>query len=284
MKQYLDALKYILKNGEEVKDRTGVGTRTVFGYQMRFDLSKGFPAVTTKKLAWKSVVSELLWFLEGGTDERRLAEIRYDDTRENITDKSTIWTANANKQGVELGYTNTDTIKALGPVYGKQWRNFGGVDQIAKIVDEINTNADSRRIILSAWNVPEIPEMALPPCHTLAQFKVINGKLSCQLYQRSADMFLGVPFNIASYSLLTHMLAQICGLEVGEFIWTGGDCHIYNNHIEQVEQQIKRRSKKLPQLEMPAFSSLDRILETTVNDYKLLNYNPMDSIKAPMAV
>ena len=284
MKQYLDALKYILKNGEEVKDRTGVGTRTVFGYQMRFDLSKGFPAVTTKKLAWKSVVSELLWFLEGGTDERRLAEIRYDDTRENITDKSTIWTANANKQGVDLGYTNTDTIKALGPVYGKQWRNFGGVDQIAKIIDEINTNADSRRIILNAWNVPEIPEMALPPCHTLAQFRVINSKLSCQLYQRSADMFLGVPFNIASYSLLTHMLAQICGLEVGEFIWTGGDCHIYNNHIEQVEQQIKRRSKKLPQLEMPAFGSLDRILETNVGDYKLLDYNPMDSIKAPMAV
>jgi thymidylate synthase len=284
MKQYHDALKYILKNGEEVNDRTGVGTRTVFGYQMRFDLSKGFPAVTTKRLAWKSVVSELLWFLEGATDERRLAEILYNDTRENLTDKTTIWTANADKQGKELGYTNTDTIKALGPVYGKQWRNFGGVDQIAKIIDEINTNADSRRIILSAWNAPEIPEMALPPCHTLAQFRVINGKLSCQLYQRSADMFLGVPFNIASYSLLTHMLAQICGLEVGEFVWTGGDCHIYNNHVEQVEQQIKRRPKKLPQLEMPAFGSLDRILETTVNDYKLLNYDPMDSIKAPMAV
>ena len=284
MKQYHDALKHILKNGEEVNDRTGVGTRTVFGYQMRFDLSKGFPAVTTKRLAWKSVVSELLWFLEGGTDERRLSEILYNDTRENLTDKTTIWTANADKQGKELGYTNTDTIKALGPVYGKQWRNFGGVDQIAKIIDEINTNADSRRIILSAWNAPEIPEMALPPCHTLAQFRVINGKLSCQLYQRSADMFLGVPFNIASYSLLTHMLAQICGLKVGEFVWTGGDCHIYNNHVEQVEQQIKRRPKKLPQLEMPAFGSLDRILETTVNDYKLLNYNPMDSIKAPMAV
>ena len=284
MKQYLDALKFILKNGEDVEDRTGVGTRTVFGYQMRFDLQKGFPAVTTKRLAWKSVVSELLWFLEGGTDERRLAEILYNDTRENLTDKTTIWTANANKQGAGLGYTNTDTIKALGPVYGKQWRNFGGVDQIARIIDEINTNKDSRRIIMSAWNVPEIPEMALPPCHTLAQFRVINGKLSCQLYQRSADMFLGVPFNIASYSLLTHMLAQITGLEVGEFVWTGGDCHIYNNHMEQVEQQIKRRPKKLPQLEMPAFGSLDRILETTVNDYKLLNYNPMDSIKAPMAV
>ena len=284
MKQYLDALKHILKNGEEVNDRTGVGTRTVFGYQMRFDLQKGFPAVTTKKLAWKSVVSELLWFLEGATDERRLAEILYGDTRENLTEKNTIWTANADAQGKALGYTNTDTIKALGPVYGKQWRNFGGVDQIAKIIDEINTDADSRRIILNAWNVPEIPEMALPPCHTMAQFRVVNSKLSCQLYQRSADMFLGVPFNIASYSLLTHMLAQICGLEVGEFVWTGGDCHIYNNHVEQVEQQIKRRPKKLPQLEMPAFGSLDRILETNVGDYKLLNYDPMDSIKAPMAI
>ena len=284
MKQYLDALKYIIKNGEQVNDRTGVGTHTVFGYQMRFNLAEGFPAVTTKKLAWKSVVSELLWFLEGGTDERRLAEILYGDTRENLIEKNTIWTANADAQGKELGYTNTDTIKALGPVYGKQWRNFGGVDQIAKIIDEINTNADSRRIILNAWNVPEIPEMALPPCHTMAQFRIINGKISCQLYQRSADMFLGVPFNIASYSLLTHMIAQICGLEVGEFIWTGGDCHIYNNHIEQVEQQIKRRPKKMPKLEMPAFGSLDRILETNVNDYKLLNYNPMDSIKAPMAV
>lgn len=284
MKQYLDALKYVLKNGEQVNDRTGVGTLTVFGYQMRFDLQKGFPAVTTKRLAWKSVVSELLWFLEGGTDERRLAEILYGDTRENLNGKNTIWTANADAQGKELGYTNTDSIKALGPVYGKQWRNFGGVDQIAKIIDEINTNADSRRIILNAWNVPEIPEMALPPCHTMAQFRIINGKISCQLYQRSADMFLGVPFNIASYSLLTHMIAQICGLEVGEFIWTGGDCHIYNNHIEQVEQQIKRRPKKMPKLEMPAFGSLDRILETNVNDYKLLNYNPMDSIKAPMAV
>ena len=284
MKQYHDALKYILENGKDRNDRTGVGTRGVFGYQMRFNLRENFPAVTTKKLAWKSVVSELLWFLEGGTDERRLAEILYNETRENITDKTTIWTANADKQGKELGYTNTNTIKALGPVYGKQWRNFGGVDQIAKIIDEINTNADSRRIILSAWNAPEISEMALPPCHTLAQFRVINGKLSCQMYQRSADMFLGVPFNIASYSLLTHMIAQITGLEVGEFVWTGGDCHIYNNHVKQVEEQIKRRPRKLPQLEMPAFGSLDRILETTVNDYKLLNYNPMDSIKAPMAV
>jgi len=284
MKQYIDALKFILKNGENVNDRTGVGTKSVFGYQMRFDLSKGFPAVTTKKLAWRSVVSELLWFLEGGTDERRLAEILYNDTRENIADKTTIWTANADKQGKDLGYTNTSLIKSLGPVYGKQWRNFGGVDQIAQIIDQINTQPDSRRIIMSAWNAAEIEKMALPPCHTLAQFRVVNNKLSCQLYQRSADMFLGVPFNIASYSLLTHMIAQITGNQVGEFIWTGGDCHIYNNHVEQVNEQIKRRPKKLPTLELPTFSNLERILETTVDDYKLINYKPMDSIKAPMAV
>jgi len=284
MKQYIDALKFILKNGENVNDRTGVGTKSVFGYQMRFDLSKGFPAVTTKKLAWRSVVSELLWFLEGGTDERRLAEILYNDTRENIADKTTIWTANADKQGKDLGYTNTSLIKSLGPVYGKQWRNFGGVDQIAQIIDQINTQPDSRRIIMSAWNAAEIEKMALPPCHTLAQFRVVNNKLSCQLYQRSADMFLGVPFNIASYSLLTHMIAQITGNQVGEFIWTGGDCHIYNNHVEQVNEQIKRRPKKLPTLELPPFSNLERILETTVDDYKLINYKPMDSIKAPMAV
>lgn len=284
MQQYHDALKHILNNGEDVQDRTGTGTRSVFGYQMRFNLQEGFPAVTTKKLAWKSVVSELLWFLEGSTDERRLAEILYDDTRENLVGKTTIWTANANKQGQELGYVNTDTTKELGPVYGRQWRDFGGVDQVAKIIDEININAESRRIIMSSWNPPEIDKMALPPCHTLAQFRVIKGKLNCQMYQRSADMFLGVPFNIASYSLFLHMIAQITGLAVGDFIWTGGDCHIYKNHMDQVKEQIKRKPRALPTLEMPAFGSLDRILETKVGDYKLLNYNPMDSIKAPMAV
>jgi thymidylate synthase len=286
MKQYLDALQYILDNGEDVKDRTGVGTRTVFGYQMRFNLQQEFPAVTTKKLAWKSVVSELLWFLEGSSNERRLAEILHEKPREELEDKTTIWTANANAQGKALGYKDGE----LGPVYGHQWRSWDirgfatGIDQIRNIIEQIKTEPDSRRIILSAWNVASIPNMALPPCHTLAQFKVINGKLSCQLYQRSADMFLGVPFNIASYSLLTHMFAQICDLKVGEFIWTGGDCHIYSNHMEQVKQQLERIPMKGPILEMPAFKNLAELLQTKTSDYKLLNYNPMDSIKAPMAV
>jgi thymidylate synthase len=287
MKKYLNALEYILENGEDVSDRTGVGTRTVFGYQMRFPLSHSeFPAVTTKKLAWRSVVGELLWFLEGSTDERRLAERTFEKPREELEDKTTIWTANANAQGVALGYRNDDLYKELGPVYGSQWRDFNGegLDQIAVIIRQLTAEPDSRRIILSAWNPNELEHMALPPCHTLAQFKVINGKLSCQLYQRSADMFLGVPFNIASYSLLTHMLAQICGLELGEFIWTGGDCHIYSNHFEQVKQQLERRPVSGPTLDMPEFENIAELLETKTSDYKLLNYDPMDSIKAPMAV
>ena len=287
MKQYLDALQYILDNGEDVSDRTGVGTRTVFGYQMRFPLSHSeFPAVTTKRLAWKSVVGELLWFLEGSIDERRLAEITFEKSRNDLIDKKTIWTANADAQGKDLGYINTTHTKHLGPVYGSQWRNFNGdgVDQIHNIIRQLTTEPDSRRIILSAWNPSKLEEMALPPCHTLAQFKVINGKLSCQLYQRSADMFLGVPFNIASYSLLTHMLAQICGLELGEFIWTGGDCHIYQNHFEQVKQQLEREPMKGPTLDMPEFENIAELLETKPSDYKLIGYNPMDSIKAPMAV
>jgi len=291
MKQYLDALQYILDNGEDVSDRTGVGTRTVFGYQMRFPLSYSeFPAVTTKRLAWRAVVGELLWFLEGSTDERRLAEITFEKPRSELADKTTIWTANADAQGVALGYENSNTVKELGPVYGYQWRDFDGcqqldgVDQIEWLINEIKTNPDSRRLILSAWNPNQISQMALPPCHTLAQFRVMNGRLSCQLYQRSADMFLGVPFNIASYSLLTHMLAQICGLELGEFIWTGGDCHIYQNHTEQVKQQLERTPTKGPILEMPEFNNIAELLETKTSDYKLVNYNPMDSIKAPMAV
>ena len=294
MKQYLDALQHVLDNGEDVNDRTGVGTRSVFGYQMRFNLRDGFPAVTTKKLAWKSVVGELLWFLEGSTDERRLAELTYAKDRTELADKTTIWTANADKQGKDLGYYNDEFVKELGPVYGFQWRNFNGSydtfghskgrDQVSWLINEIKTNPDSRRLILSAWNPNQIEEMTLPPCHTMAQFRVYNGKLSCQLYQRSADMFLGVPFNIASYSLLTHMLAQICGLEVGDFVWTGGDCHIYSNHMAQVKQQLEREPMDCPQLLMPEFSNLTELLNTSVNDYKLLNYNPMDSIKAPMAV
>lgn len=297
MKQYHDALNHILTYGKNVNDRTGVGTRSIFGYQMRFDLNEGFPAVTTKRLAWRAVVGELLWFLEGSTDERRLAEITYEKPRAELVGKSTIWTANADAQGRSLGYINTDTRKELGPVYGRQWRSFDGpnlakddfnyvegTDQIKWLVNEIRTNPDSRRLILSAWNPNQISEMALPPCHTLAQFRVIDNKLSCQLYQRSADMFLGVPFNIASYSLLTHMIAQMCELTVGDFVWSGGDCHIYLNHFEQVNEQISRTPQALPFLLMPAFNNLDELLATKTSDYKLINYSPMDSIKAPMAV
>lgn len=286
MKQYLEALEYIQHNGEYVEDRTGVGTKTVFGYQMRFNLQNGFPAVTTKKLAWKACTGELLWFLGGSTNERRLAEITFEKPVSELTDKKTIWTANADKQGKDLGYTNTQFYKELGPVYGSQWRNFNGegFDQIKYIIHQLKNDPDSRRIILSAWNPTELESMTLPPCHTLAQFRVINGKLSCQLYQRSADMFLGVPFNIASYSLLTHMLAQICNLEVGEFIWTGGDCHIYKNHQIQVREQLSRKVSPSPRLKMPEFSDLDELLLTKPSDYILENYSPMDSIKAPMAV
>jgi thymidylate synthase len=286
MRQYLDALDFILKNGTEVNDRTGVGTKTIFGYQMRFNLQDGFPAVSTKRLAWRSVVGELLWFLEGSEDERRLAEIIYNDDRESLIGKKTIWTANADNQGAALGYPNDDLEKYLGPIYGAQWRNFNDehIDQIKMVIAQIKQEPDSRRIILSAWNPGMIQRMALPPCHTLAQFRVINNKLSCHLYQRSADMFLGVPFNIASYSLLTHILAQICNTDVGDFIWSGGDCHVYNTHQEQVKEQLKRSPMCLPELEMPSFSNLDELLKTRANMYKLKNYNPMPTIKAQMAV
>jgi thymidylate synthase len=291
MKQYLDALEHILENGEDVSDRTGVGTRSVFGYQMRFNLRDSFSAVTTKRLAWKSVVGELLWFLEGSRDERRLAEITFEKDRSELEGKNTIWTANANAQGKALGYLEGQ----LGPVYGHQWRNFNGhmhnsapmlsgIDQITTIINQLKNDPDSRRIILSAWNPNQLAAMTLPPCHTLAQFKVTNGKLSCQLYQRSADMFLGVPFNIASYSLLTHMLAQIAGLEVGDFVWSGGDCHIYQNHMDQVKEQLERTPRKGPTLLMPKFTTLDELLATKTSAYTLLDYDPMLSIKAPMAV
>lgn len=288
MIQYLAALEYILASGKDRGDRTGVGTRGVFGYQMRFDLRKEFPAVTTKKLAWKSVVSELLWMLEGSSDERRLAEIHYGKPREELVGKTTIWTANADQQGKSLGYVNTDTVKDLGPVYGHQWRNWdaqlGYVDQIAEVLENMYYNPDSRRHIVSAWNADRVNVMALPPCHTLFQFHIQDGELSCQLYQRSADMFLGVPFNIASYSLLTHMFAQLLKLKVGEFVWTGGDCHIYSNHFEQVKQQLERKPVAGPTLEIPAFANLDELVKTTPAQYKLHNYNPMNSIPAPMAV
>ena len=288
MKQYLEALQHILDNGKDRGDRTGIGTRGVFGYQMRFDLRNEFPAVTTKKLAWKSVVSELLWMLEGSSDERRLAEIHYGKPREELVGKTTIWTANADAQGKALGYINDETTKDLGPVYGHQWRSWdaqmGYVDQIAEVLENMYYNPDSRRHIVSAWNADRVNVMALPPCHTLFQFHIQDGELSCQLYQRSADMFLGVPFNIASYSLLTHMFAQLLELKVGDFVWTGGDCHIYQNHLEQVKEQLLRKPVAGPTLEMPAFKDLDELVKTTPSDYKLHNYNPMESIKAPMAV
>ena len=288
MKQYLQALEYILENGKDRDDRTGTGTRGVFGHQMRFDLRKEFPAVTTKKLAWKSVVSELLWFLEGSSDERRLAEIHYGKPREELVGKNTIWTANADNQAAGLGYTNNDMCKDLGPVYGHQWRTWdaqlGYVDQIAQVLEGLKHDPNSRRHIVSAWNADRVPVMALPPCHTMFQFYVQDGELSCQLYQRSADMFLGVPFNIASYSLLVHMFAQLLELKVGDFVWTGGDCHIYQNHFDQVKEQLTRQPRNGPTLLMPTFSTLDELVNTSTSDYQLLNYDPMLSIKAPMAV
>ena len=288
MKQYLGALEHILQKGKDRDDRTGIGTKSVFGYQMRFDLREGFPAVTTKKLAWRSVVSELLWFLEGSTDERRLAEIHYEKKRKHLFGKNTIWTANADKQGKNLGYTNTKTIKELGPVYGSQWRNWTGnnraVDQIREVIQGLKKDPHGRRHIVSAWNVEEIKRMALPPCHTMFQFYIQDKELSCQLYQRSADMFLGVPFNVASYSLLTCILAKILNLNPGEFIWAGGDCHIYNNHFNQVKKQIKRKPLKAPQLEIPNFNSIEDVFRSKLSDYRLTNYKPMKTIKAPMAV
>ena len=246
--------------------------------------------MTTKRLAWKAVVSELLWFLEGSTDERRLAEILYEDTRENLIGKRTIWTDNADNQGKELGYENTDLVKELGPVYGKQMRSFGvedsivEYDQIYQVIHLLKNNPDSRRIILSNWNPLELANMALPPCHVLVQFYVQDGKLSAQMYQRSADMFLGAPFNIASYALLVHMLAQICDLEVGEFIHSIGDAHIYLNHLEQVNEQLSRTPGKLPELKMPEFNTLEELLECKTSDFILENYHPQASIKAPMAI
>jgi thymidylate synthase len=299
MKQYHKLLKDILEHGEDVNDRTGTGTRSIFGYQMRFNLASGFPAVTTKKLAWEAVVGELLWFLEGSTDERRLAEITFGKHRTDLVGRSTIWTANADKQGRELCYVNNEFTKELGPVYGYQWRNFGGsswtrdapggFDQIVWLINEIRTNPDSRRLILSAWSADQISLMALPPCHASAQFRVYNGRLNCQMYQRSADVFLGVPFNIASYALLTHILAREVGLEVGDYVHTIGDAHIYSNHFEQVREQLSREEYQLPSLEISdEFNLSDRLKNgfnlNDVDCFKLTNYQSHDTIKAIMAV
>ena len=288
MKQYLELLEYILHHGDDRGDRTGTGVISSFGHQIRFNLEKGFPAVTTKSLAWKGVVSELLWFLEGSDDERRLAEIRFQKDRSELTDLSkfsTIWTDNADSQGIELGYENTEITKKLGPVYGVQWRNWGGVDQIKKLINDLQVNPDGRRHILSAWNVEKIDSMALPPCHVMSQFYVSkNGRLSCQMYQRSADMFLGVPFNIASYALLQSILANILNLIPGEFVHTFGDAHIYNNSIEQVKEQLKREPKKLPRLIMPNLDSIDALNECSVDDFVLDGYESHPALKAQMAI
>jgi thymidylate synthase len=290
MKTYLNALQFILDNGVERGDRTGTGTLGVFGMQQRYDLTKGFPAVTTKKLAWKSMVGELLWFIEGSSDERRLAEITH-GTREDVT---TIWTPNA----LSPYWTPHAKFKGdLGRVYGVQWRHWRTnkqkwlhsneseaifIDQLSNLIEGIKRDPYGRRHILSAWNVAELDQMALPPCHCFAQFYVANNKLSCQMYQRSCDMFLGVPFNIASYSLLTHMIAQVCDLEVGEFIHTLGDAHIYLNHIDQVKEQLTREPLPLPQLWInPAIKDINNF---TMQDFKLEGYKSLATIKADMAV
>ncbi|MET3126766.1 thymidylate synthase [Arcicella rosea] len=264
MQQYHTLLKHILENGAEKTDRTGTGTTSIFGYQMRFNLQEGFPLVTTKKVHLKSIIHELLWFINGDTN------IKY------LKDNGVgIWDEWANENG------------DLGPVYGKQWRSWTApngkvIDQLKEVIDTLKKSPDSRRIIVSAWNVGELSEMALMPCHALFQFYVADNKLSCQLYQRSADVFLGVPFNIASYALLTMMIAQVCDLEVGDFIWTGGDTHIYSNHYEQVATQLAREPRALPTMKInPAVKS---IFDFKFEDFTLENYHPYPGIKAPVAV
>jgi thymidylate synthase len=288
-KVYLNALKNILENGEDRPDRTGVGTRSIFGLQMRFNLEDGFPAITTKKLAWRAVVSELIWFIEGSGDENRLREILHGDR---YSEKRTIWTDNA-----EADYWVKRKLQRhpgdLGRVYGVQWRRWRkplvrinkvvlqNHDQLLELISGIKEDPYSRRHIISAWNPGELDLMALPPCHMMAQFYVNNGKLSCQMYQRSADMFLGVPFNIASYALFTHMIAQVCNLEVGELIITLGDAHIYNNHFDQVKEQLKREPKPLATLALN--SEISVITEFDMEDVELVGYESHEAIKAPMA-
>lgn len=264
MKQYLDFLTHILAHGDEKQDRTGTGTISTFGYQMRFDLSQGFPLVTTKKCHVRSIIHELLWFIQGDTNVAYLQN-----------NKVTIWDEWADAEG------------NLGPVYGKQWRAWETkegrmIDQIADVIEQIKRNPDSRRLVVSAWNVGELSKMALPPCHMMFQFYVSKGKLSCMLYQRSADAFLGVPFNIASYALLTFMLAQQCSLEVGEFIWTGGDCHIYQNHLEQVKLQLTREPYPLPQLVIKR--KPDSIFDYHFDDFEINHYQSHAAIKGEVAV
>jgi len=281
MNQYLDALSHVLENGADRKDRTGIGTRAVFGMQLRFNMEDGFPVITTKKLAWKSAVSELLWFIEGSSDERRLAEILHGTRDKN---KTTIWTLNAE---ADYWKPKAKFEGDLGRVYGVQWRRWKSpdgkeTDQLANAINLIKENPTSRRIIVTAWNPGELGQMALPPCHAFFQFFVSDGKLSLQMYQRSCDMFLGVPFNIASYSLLLHMTAQVTGLKPYEFVHTLGDTHIYHNHFEQVKEQLSRKPFPLPQLWLnPEIKNID---DFTMEDIKLENYQFHPPIKAEMAV
>jgi thymidylate synthase len=264
MKQYHDLLQHILDNGTKKEDRTGTGTISVFGYQMRFDLNDGFPCLTTKKLHLRSIIHELLWFLKGDTNIQYLKE-------NNVS----IWDEWADEEG------------NLGPVYGSQWRSWPAadgrhIDQIKQVLDQIKNNPDSRRIIVSAWNVGEIDKMALPPCHAFFQFYVADGKLSCQLYQRSADTFLGVPFNIASYALLTMMMAQVCGLKPGDFVHTLGDAHLYSNHLEQARLQITRDFRPLPQMKMNP--NVKDLFDFKYEDFEMVNYDPHPHIKAAVAI
>ena len=264
MKQYLDLMRHVRDHGMDKSDRTGTGTRSVFGHQMRFDLNAGFPLVTTKKCHLKSIIHELLWFLQGDTNIKYLQD-----------------------NGVRIWDEWADENGDLGPVYGYQWRNWPApngesIDQISKLIEMIKSNPDSRRLIVSAWNPALVDDMALPPCHALFQFYVADGKLSCQLYQRSADIFLGVPFNIASYALLTMMVAQVCDLQLGDFIWSGGDCHLYSNHMEQVEEQLSREPLPLPTMRInPQVRS---IFDFTFADFELCDYQAHPHIKAQVAV
>ena len=264
MKQYLDLMQHVLDHGVEKSDRTGTGTKSVFGYQMRFDLSKGFPLVTTKKCHLRSIIHELLWFLQGDTNIEYLKE-----------------------NGVRIWDEWADENGNLGPVYGYQWRSWPSasgkhVDQITQLVNQIKSTPDSRRLIVSAWNVGEIENMALPPCHAFFQFYVANGKLSCQLYQRSADIFLGVPFNISSYALMTMMIAQVCDLELGDFVHTFGDAHIYSNHFEQANLQLSRETRTLPTMKINP--KIKNIFDFKFEDFELTDYNPHPHIKAPVAI
>ncbi|PTV98395.1 thymidylate synthase [Halanaerobium saccharolyticum] len=263
MKQYLKMCQQILDNGVDRDDRTGTGTRSIFGHQLRFDLQEGFPLMTTKKVYWKGVAHELLWFLKGDTNIKYLND---NDVH--------IWDEWADENG------------DLGNVYGHQWRSWEGregtIDQISEVIEQIKENPYSRRLIVNAWNVGDLDKMALPPCHLLFQFYVADGKLSCQLYQRSCDTFLGVPFNIASYSLLTHMIAHVVGLEVGEFVWTGGDVHIYHNHFDQIKEQLSREPRPLPQIKIN--KETDNIFEIDFEDIELIDYDPHPTIKGEVSV